>query len=301
MKLRGKTSSGQQRFQCLDCRQSYLWKNPVSAIHQSKKLLLQWLKGKTLFDLAAQARCSSRSMRRRIHELLLIHPEPTHSLKHLTHAVMDGTFLEGRSLSAFVIFDAKTKRAIAWEYGTKECQHDLMKLFERMRAEGCELIAATIDGHPAIARALTHVWPNIQIQRCLVHIQRQGLMWCRVNPKRLDAKKLRTFFLTIPYIETKNEATAFLKNLDKWESKYGKYIAQDPNHGWVMSDLKRARSMLLKAKPFLFQYLDDHHILKTTNTAEGFFSRFKGLLKDHRGMNKLHRQRAFEWFCVEKC
>lgn len=240
-------------------------------------------------------------MRRQIHELLLIQPVGLVTLKRCKHVVMDGTFFEGRSLSAFVILNAITRRAVAWEYGAKENHHDLVKLFECMRTEGCVLTSATIDGHPAIARALLKIWPNIILQRCLVHIQRQGLMWCRINPKRLDAKKLRKFFLCILSIETTYEADIFLKKLDVWESKYGKSIDQDLSRGWVLSDLKRARSMLQKARPFLFQYLNDRCIPKTTNIAEGFFSRFKGLLRDHRGMSRLHRERAFEWFCVERC
>lgn len=239
-------------------------------------------------------------MSRCINERLLLSPTPLLSVKDLIHAVMDGTYFDGRRSSAFVILDAKTRRARAWDHGTKETQHDLVRLFERMRIEGCTLISATIDGHPAIALALLRVWPDIRIQRCLVHIQRQGFMWCRMNPKRTDAKHLRLFFHRILYIETKDEAERFLHDLATWERKYGNKIDQDVGRGWVLSDLKRARSMLLKARPFLFRYLDDPQIPRTTNIAEGFFSRFKGLLRDHRGMSKLHQKRAFEWFCVKR-
>jgi len=239
-------------------------------------------------------------MRERIHASLLTAPIPSYAVKQLTHAVMDGTCFDGKYISAFVALDAKIRRALYWDYGTRENQHDLVGLFERMRNDGCTLVSATIDGNPAIARALRRVWPNIRIQRCLVHVQRQGLMWCRFRPNRTDAIHLRKLFMNILSIETRSEAEYFLSGLEGWERRFGEGVDNDESHGWVVSDLRRARSMLLKARPFLFTYLDDPDIPRTTNMAEGFFSRFKGLLRSHRGMNRLHRQRAFEWFCV-KC
>lgn len=239
-------------------------------------------------------------MRRSIHAFLertVSHP----SVAETTHAVMDGTYLlNGRRVSAFVVLDAGRRSAVYWDYGAKESQHDLVRIFEEMRTKGCQLVSATIDGHPAISRALVHVWPNINIQRCLIHIQRQGLMWCRSNPKRPDAVHLRKLFVRVLSISTEREAKAFLHDLNAWEQRYGKRLAGLPERGWVLSDLLRARSMLLKARPHLFCYLDDPLIPKTTNMAEGFFSRFKGLLRDHRGLSETHQRQAFEWFCARR-
>jgi len=51
----------------------------------------------------------------------------------------------------------------------------------------------------------------------------------------------------------------------QWEEKYGRYIDVQPEKGRVFSDIKRARSMLMKALPYMFHYLDNPDIPFTTN------------------------------------
>src|SRR5438093_2572709 len=121
------------------------------------------------------------------------------------------------------------------------------------------------DGNPHLLRILRLVWPAIWIQRCLVHVQRQGLSWCRRDPKRPDAKHLRALFLHVMAIHTATDRERFLSQVQGWEHRYGRHIARAPETGWVFSDLKRARSMLLSALPDMFRYLDDARIATSTN------------------------------------
>ena len=67
------------------------------------------------------------------------------------------------------------------------------------------------------------------MQRCIVHIQRQGLMWCRVNPKTSYARKLRELFLKVTKIWTKKDRDIFLKLVAGWEDKYGQLITNKPD------------------------------------------------------------------------
>ena len=120
----------------------------------------------------------------------------------------------------------------------------------------------------------------------MVHIQRQGLSWCRTYPKTVSARKLRDIFLQVTNIRTKEERDKFLELQAKWEQKYGRFIAMQPEKGRVFSDIKRARSMLLKALPDMFHYLDDPGIAFTTNGLEGYFSRLKGHYRQHRGLSR---------------
>ena len=164
-----------------------------------------------------------------------------------------------------------------------------------LKERGMSPKSATIDGLPSVFRCLKLLWPSIIIQRCLVHVQRQGLMWCRRIPKRRDAKALRELFLRVMTLDTKEERDRFLCDVRAWEERYGARLASMPECGWVMSDLKRARSMLLKALPNMFHYLDDPTIPKSTNAIEGYFSRMKGLYRQHRGLSDAHRSAYFHW------
>lgn len=172
----------------------------------------------------------------------------------------------------------------------------LLQFCSVLKDRGLYPYSATIDGNPHLARAIKATWPDILIQRCLVHIQRQGLNWCRWSPKRTDAKHLRSLFLDVLNISNKLEQDKFMYKIEKWENRYGDKIATIPEKGKVFSDLKRARSMLLKALPNMFNYLENLNIPKTTNAVEGYFSRLKLRYRQHRGIGKSVRNNYFKWY-----
>lgn len=219
-----------------------------------------------------------------------------HRLDHYTYLIFDGTFLH-RPTSIVALMDSETMSIIAGEYDIREnSEPQLFSFFEPLKVRGLSPKSCTVDGNPQVIKTLRKIWPNMIIQRCLVHIQRQGLSWCRRKPKRTDAKKLRELFLKVSKIQNKQEQKQFLKQLFTWEKKYGTKIENQPEKGKVFSDLKRARSMIMKALPNMFHYLDDPHIPKTTNGIEGYFSRLKRHYQQHRGMNENKRKNYFNWY-----
>lgn len=212
------------------------------------------------------------------------------------HLVFDGTFLH-RPNSIVTLMDASTHTVIAGlcginEYSSRQLLSFLTPLCER----GLAPRSCTTDGNPHAIRAIRNLWPDILLQRCLVHIQRQGLMWCRQNPRREDAKALRGIFLSVTAINTKDEQDRFFEMVRSWEETYGQQVALRPERGRVFSDLKRARSMLLKALPDMFHYLDDPCIPRTTNGLEGYFSRLKRHYRNHRGLQAEKRKSYFDWY-----
>jgi hypothetical protein len=193
--------------------------------------------------------------------------------------------------------NAETNKLVYGSYDFKENSFKaLLDLFQGLKTAGVSPRSCTVDGLPAVISALAYVWPDIIIQRCLFHIQRQGLKWCRSYPKTVEAKKLRSLFLSIINIETLEQKNKFLLLVKKWEDTYGCKIKDRPERGRVFSDLKRARSMLLNALPNAFHYLQDTKIAKTTNLAEGYFSFMKTRYRDHRGLSPLKRKAFFNWF-----
>ncbi len=140
------------------------------------------------------------------------------------------------------------------------------------------------------------LWPGVILQRCVVHVQRQGIMWCRRPPKRTDAKRLRELFLRVNYIRTTETRDRFIEDFMAWQQHYGSRIKEQPERGRVFSDIKRARSMLSKALPDMFHYLDDPSIPHSTNSLEGYFSRLKDHYRQHRGLAIERRGNYFSWF-----
>jgi hypothetical protein len=197
--------------------------------------------------------------------------------------------------------DAGTNTIIAGQYGVNEnSERQLRRFFRPLIARGLKPVSCTVDGNPQAIRVITMLWPGIIIQRCVVHIQRQGLMWCRRHPKTVYARRLRDIFLKVPKIKTKEERDELLDMIYQWEQRYGQCIMLKPEKGRVFSDIKRTRSMLLKALPYMFQYLEDPSISHTTNGLEGYFARLKGHYRRHRGLPKKKLNSYFNWYCFYK-
>jgi hypothetical protein len=223
-------------------------------------------------------------------------PEPTKDLGQFKHLILDGTFLEHLD-SVIALMDAQTHTIVAGQYGVSESSRlQLLEFFKRLIPEGLCPTSFTVDVLSNVIRVLRQLWPDIVVQRCLVHIQRQGLSWCRVSPKTTYARHLRKIFLQVTRIRTLADRDTFLSSVADWENEYGSQIRERQETGYVFSDIKRARSMLLRALPDMFHYLDNSSIPISTNGLEGYFSRLKGHYRQHRGLRKEKRKYYFRWY-----
>lgn len=294
----GSYANGRQRWLCKECRRSYSWSNQANKYLRERAWFYRWMiEGYSVRQLKQQSGHSQAKLYAIINYWLSSPPRrDTESLSRHRHIIFDGTFLH-RPNSIVAVMDATTNEIIRGKHGVSEKSvRQLLAFFEPLRELHLEPISCTVDGNPQSADALRTVWPEIILQRCTVHIQRQGLMWCRRNPKRADAKKLRDIFLKAANIKTHRARDEFLEAVDSWEEHYGQLIASKAERGRVFSDIKRARSMLLNALPNMFHYLEDPHISPTTNGIEGYFSRLKAYYRQHRGLHKKKRFLYFEWY-----
>lgn len=257
----------------------------------------RWItQGYTALQLAQQSGHSISTIRRIIDYWLKHPPHPNNSdLTGFRHLIFDGTFLDRRK-GIFAVMDAKSFSVIHGAPEMAEGPAHLQAFCATLTQQGLLPTSATIDGNPHLVRILRDRWPNMVIQRCLVHIQRQGLSWCRRSPKRTDAKHLRALFLTVMSIRTGADRDRFVAQVHAWEQQYGQRMASSAEHGWIFSDLKRARSMLLAALPNMFRYLEDPVIPTSTNALEGYFARLKQRYRQHRGLVHHHQSAYFRWF-----
>ena len=203
-----------------------MWCNPQNSFLRSKVYFKRWLAGSTIHDLAGRKHVSDRTMRRLVRTWLRLQGEGRQVNITSKYLVIDGTFLERRHEPVLIVLDADTHRPIFWRYGVRLGMHDLPLLFFAMKERGCMPHAATVDGNPALSKALLLVWPWIRIQRCVVHVQRQGLMWCRRKPKRSDARHLRKLFVGLTNIASRSDVSAFLECWNQWEVRYEKRLSQ---------------------------------------------------------------------------
>lgn len=296
IKLSGFTKNNKQRYFCKDCKKSFTYR--VSSRKEKRKFawFKQWVEeGYSVRELTLLKRSSQSTVRRVIKYWLSKTPKLSSDLSSVEYIICDGTFLK-RTNGIYAVMNAKNHQLVRASYGIKEGVKDLLPFYLELKENGLNPISATVDGNPQQIKYLQKVWPLVKIQRCVVHVQRQGLSWCRRNPKRTDAKHLRVLLLHLTEVGTKQEARKFIKAVYAWDKRFGAGIESSPNRGKVFSDIIRARSMLLKALPNLFHYLDDPNIVRSTNALEGYFSRLKEHYRLHRGLSIKNRFNYFSWY-----
>ncbi len=289
----GKTPTQQQRWYCLQCHRTFIWKLPSNHhLHWFKKWIIE---GYSVRQLSSISKLSRATLKRCIQYWLKRPPHSTYSLSTVRHIICDGTFLEHRT-GIYVVMNADTKQLEYAAYNISEGSRTLPIVYRSLADAGLSPKSVTVDGNPYQIKYLRAVWPSIKLQRCIVHVQRQGLSWCRRNPKRTDVKHLRKIFLRICAVKTSAEVRQVIADVEAWEQRFGYAITQSTDRGWVFGDLLRARSMLLKALPDMFHYVRNSHIPSSTNTLESYFSRLKEHYRHHRGLAIHHRDAYFKWY-----
>ena len=298
VKKNGLYSNGKQRWFCLECRKSFHWQNQGKKHSQEQVWFERWVyEGYSIRQLSDQSGHSKDKLYSIINHWLES-PKETRlaDLDKYHHLVFDGTFLH-RPKSIVVLMDADTNSIIAGKYGINENNiSQLTSFLGPLKDIGLAPISCTTDGNPQAIQTLKNLWPGIILQRCVVHVQRQGLMRCRQKPTRTDARLLRSIFLKVSYISSALEKDQFIEEVREWEQEYGHSIQFSADPSKVMGGLKKAHSMLTKALPDMFHYLDNIKITSTTNSLEGYFSRLKAHYRNHRGLSNEKLNNYFTWY-----
>lgn len=254
------------------------------------------IEGYSVRQLSMMSGYSQRTLRRIIAFHLDQVPERMENLRDARYVVMDGSYLQGRQQAVIGLADPTQNRIIAGIYGIKEGEVRMYDYCRQLTHRGLSPRSVTIDGLPQVHTMVNTLWPQAVVQRCLVHIQRQGLAWCRHQPKRLDTQELREFFTRVMSIRTPMQRDDYIDQWQRWEERWGPAILASRETGWTFGDLKRARSLLTKALPYMFAYLEDPMIPKSTNWLESYFSRLKSRYRHHRGLPIIKRHQYFDWY-----
>jgi transposase-like protein len=180
---------------------------------------------------------------------------------------------------------------------SKEGYQKVMPWFQQLKANGLNPLVITMDGETSVIRAIREVWPQTKIQRCLYHIQREGLRWLRSFPKTQAGRELRALLSALASIKSFKDRDAFMTLFHSWINAHYAFIKALSHTTVEFKDLKKTVTLIKNALPDMFHYLDDPNIPSTTNALEGFFSRLKSDYQRHRGLSSLHRINYLNWYC----
>jgi transposase-like protein len=193
--------------------------------------------------------------------------------------------------------DATNQRIISHTYVQKESFNDSYKWFISLKYKGLYPLFITTDGERSVTRAMRLIWPNMKLQRCLYHIQHEGMRWLRTYPKTAAGKELRTILSKLSKIKTLRERDQFINMYLTWVNKYETFVLALPRTEIAYKDLRRTMVLINNAMPELFHYLTNKNVHSTTNALEGFHSRLKSDYQRHRGLTKKHRIKFIHWYC----
>lgn len=227
--------------------------------------------------------------------------EPVESFDYARHRYLlfDGTYFH-KNGCLITFMDSLTHRIIFNAYVDKEGYHSVRPFLLQLKTQGLSPVAITVDGHIKVLRALREVWPRVRIQRCLYHIQREGLRWLRTSPKTQAARDLRALLGGLHRIQTTTDQQTFRWAYRRWLRTYRDFIQTLPNTSVAFKDLKRTVALIRHALPDMFRYLKDPRIRATTNLLESFYSRLKADFRRHRGLSETHKRAYLRWYCYFK-
>lgn len=196
--------------------------------------------------------------------------------------------------------NAVDQRIISHIYAKKEGYGNVYPWLAGLKEQGLNPSYITMDGERSVIRAINAVWPQAKIQRCLYHIQREGMRWLRTFPKTQAGKDLRRLLKTLCRINSIEEQNAFITSYVIWLDQYQDFVLSLPRTEVAFKDLKKTMVLIYNALPDMFHYLIDKRTPKTTNTLESFYSRLKADYRSHRGLTEEHKIGYLKWYCYFK-
>lgn len=188
---------------------------------------------------------------------------------------------------------------IASIYADREGFKSTHPWFEELKRQGLYPDAVAMDGEISVLRAIRTVWPKTKVQRCLFHIQREGMRWLRTYPKTEAGRELRSILSTLCYVKNFKERKIFIQRFQQWLERHNEFVQSLPKTTVAFKDLKRTIVLIKNALPDMFRYLGNS-LPATTNVLESFYSRLKADYRRHRGLSQNNKICYLKWYCHYK-
>ena len=295
----GFTSVGTQRYKCLTCGHRYVWHNRSNKTRRERIWFKRWIQGDTIQKIAQQSGHSTFKIKQIIRYWLTQDPPAiNYNYPAVKYLLLDGTYFNHENC-LIVFMDYPTGQVIEHSYVVRENYQQVLTLAQQLSAQGLQPKSITIDGHHSVIRALSAVWPNVKIQRCIYHIIHQGSMWLRTYPKTQAGKDLKHLIrglgdkkADIKYV--------FDTNYQEVIKQHEPFIKQLSSKTVGEKDVKKALSLLKHAYGNMWHYRQDNNIPPTNNKLEGYFSELKQQYRKHKGLSKAHRESYLKWYIYYK-
>ena len=170
-------------------------------------------------------------------------------------------------LAAYVVVginDSGRKEVLTLEIGENESSKYWLGILNSLKNRGVQdVLFFCVDGLPGFKEAIQAVFPQAQIQRCVIHMLRNSFKYVNYN----DLKKFSSDFKSVYNAPNETAALAQLESVkEKWGKKYP-YAISNWENNW---------DDVCSFFPFS---VDIRRIMYTTNIIEGLNRQYRKVTK----------------------
>lgn len=219
--------------------------------------------------------------------------------------LVDGTYFS-KDICLIVYRDDGIKFTQLYRLTDGEYYSEIKEDLENLMSLGVQIESITCDGHKSILKAIKSVFKDIALQRCTVHIQRECSIWLTKHPQSDAGKSLLGIVVRLNSITSHQQSQQWMRDLYDWHLIYKDYIQEKSfsvttQRYWFKHKMVRKAFVHMKnALPYMFAYLFNQRVPKSTNGLESFFGHLKSHLLIHRGLTKEHRKSFIKWYLFFK-
>ncbi len=294
--------TGKQRFFCKNCGIYFTRINKSVSASNRFVWFRNWvLQKQTLEVISGESGYSVRTLKRYFDGYLSSPPILSVYPSEKVNLLIDGTYFT-QDLCLIVYRDNTIKFTQLYRLSDGEWYDEIKEDLENLLALNVQIESITCDGHRAILKAISKVCKDVKLQRCIIHIQRMCRIWLSANPKSNTGIDLRSIVSKLHLIKSESQKQIWLRQLVDWYQEYHDFVNEksyNPETGryWYKHKMvRRSFTVIRKALPNMFHYLENPRIPKSTNGLESFFGHLKSNLRIHRGLSKQHKKNFIKWY-----
>jgi hypothetical protein len=276
--------------------------NPEVALANQFIWFEKWIIERQIYKyLVRDSGLSQSSIQRLFRHYLKQAPEVAIKSKEQAHLLIDATYFPN-NLCLVLYYDHDIRYTQLYRITDGERYEQMREDLQNLKVLGVDIASITCDGHKALLKAIRKIYPDILIQRCLVHLKRQSGTWLTPHPKTTAAQELLQLSRRITCLKTYEQSNEWLIELHNWHKTYKTFINEKTfnlstgRYWYKHKMLHQTASLIIKAIPDMFHYLDDPQIPYTTNLLESFFGHLKEKLEIHRGLRPQAKRNFIKWY-----
>lgn len=301
----GKQNS-KRRFKCKNCGLYFTSENKSVSLKNREIWFKKWIVGKQTYEqISVESRYSVSTLQRYFNVMLGNVPRLSYSQSKEVYLLIDGTYFSNE-ICLVVFRDDIFKQTQLYRITDGEHYEEMKEDLENILNLGIKIGGITCDGDKSLLKAIRKVCPTVPVQRCLVHIQRMCKIWLSAYPKSEAGFELREIVCKLHFIDNESKKQYWIKEFLDWFDKHKDFINEksyslETDRYWYTHKMvRRCFSVIRKALPNMFTFLQNPKISKTTNGIESFFGHLKGNLNIHRGLTISRRKKFIQWYLFYK-